>query len=176
MPMKKILQFIKSKLASFHQKNERKLKIFGPLLNNSYLWETTRKSITRATFIGVFIAFLPIPFHTIIVILVAIMIRANVPLALTLIWIVNPITLAPIFYFCYKLGIFILNTQYEPMTFEMSWTWFITKFSHIWHPLLVGTLITGLVLSTLAYYTIHIGWIFYQRRQLNKYTNEYDPS
>ena len=49
-------------------------------------------------------AFLPVPFQMVLAALGALWRRVNLPLAVALICITNPLTMAPAFYLCYKVG------------------------------------------------------------------------
>ena len=56
-----------------------------------------------------FWAFLPIPFQMFPAALFCFFARGNLPLALVAVWISNPLTYAPIFYFEYQFGAFLLS-------------------------------------------------------------------
>ena len=47
----------------------------------------------------------------------------NVPLAIALVWISNPITIPPLFYFTYRLGTLILGEPETVGSIELSLTW-----------------------------------------------------
>jgi uncharacterized protein (DUF2062 family) len=73
--------------------------------------------------IGVFVGFTPtLPFHTVIAIVLAFILRGSKPAAIISVWVGNPVTM-PFFYFgSYKVGIFILgksspfDIKYESIT------------------------------------------------------------
>ena len=48
--------------------------------------------------IGLFVAMLPIPGHTPLALILGLLLRANLPVALLVIWIANPLTYAPVSY------------------------------------------------------------------------------
>lgn len=55
--------------------------------------------------IGVFIAITPtIPFHGTFALVLAILLRGSKSAALLGIWVSNPVTIIPFYYFCYKVG------------------------------------------------------------------------
>lgn len=60
-------------------------------------------------------------------------------------WVTNPLTMGPMFFFAYKLGAWLLDTQVTITAVELSWSWLSSQIGQIWRPLLVGCLICGWV-------------------------------
>lgn len=90
----------------------RSLKWFAPHLVDARLWHFNRHSLNKAVYIGVLSAFFPLPGQMLLALIGALMWRANVPMALGLTWITNPLTTLPIFYAGYYVGAQLLG---EPM-------------------------------------------------------------
>ncbi|MBO1530976.1 DUF2062 domain-containing protein [Psychrobacter sp. F1192] len=90
----------------------RTLKLFAPHLVDPRLWHFNRHSLNKAVYIGVLSAFFPLPGQMLLALIGALIFRANVPMALGLTWITNPLTTLPIFYAGYYVGAKILG---EPM-------------------------------------------------------------
>ena len=90
----------------------RSLKWFAPHLVDARLWHFNRHSLNKAVYIGVLSAFFPLPGQMLLALIGALMFRANVPMALGLTWITNPLTTLPIFYAGYYVGAQLLG---EPM-------------------------------------------------------------
>jgi len=145
-------------------KDNPALHFLGDLLHDPNLFHLNRHSVSLAFFIGIFTAFLPIPGQMPLAALLALLIRCNLPLAVALVWISNPLTIAPIFYATYKLGAFILQSPPVEFTIELSWAWFREELRHLWQPLLAGSVICGLTFGGLGYVTMQIFW----RRQVLK--------
>lgn len=98
-------QFFQSWLPSPEKVSKLKLmRFFGQRTLNPLLWYVNRKSISRAVFIGAFFGLLPIPFHSVLIILVVLLLEVNLPVALALAWLSNPLTLVPILYVGFWLG------------------------------------------------------------------------
>jgi uncharacterized protein (DUF2062 family) len=61
------------------------------------LWKWNKRTIAKAFAIGLFCAFLPIPGHTVLGAVLAVIFSANILLSMLLVWVNNPITMVPIF-------------------------------------------------------------------------------
>lgn len=87
----------------------RSLKLFAPHLADARLWQFNRHSLNKAVYIGVLSAFFPLPGQMLLALIGALIFRANVPMALGLTWITNPITTLPVFYAGYYVGAKIID-------------------------------------------------------------------
>ncbi len=66
--------------------------------------------------IGVFVAVTPtIPFHTILAIGLAILLKASKPAAILGVWVSNPFTAVFLYVACYKTGYFFIEDSHEAM-------------------------------------------------------------
>ena len=143
-------------------------KIFGTLLHDPNLLHLNRRSVSSAFFIGLFNAFVPVPFQMALSAAAAIIFRTNLPIAVGLVWITNPLTIPPIFYFSYKVGTWLLGTPIQEVAFELSWEWLSTELLLIWQPFLLGCFICGLVSGTLGYVTIRLLWRLHLIRHIKE--------
>jgi len=137
---------------------KRSLRFLSPLFKKPNLWHVNRRAVARAFLVGVFTAFLPLPFQMGIAAFLAFYVNANVPISLGLVWISNPVTIPPIFYATYLLGNQILGIPPGNFSIELSLDWVVSELSGLWAPLFVGSLAAGIVLSVLAYFGIHLMW------------------
>ncbi len=142
-------------------KNHKHLRIFGKLLHDPNLWHLNRRSVSRACAIGLFCAFMPIPFQMVLAAAIAIALSANLPISVVLVWVSNPITMPPIFYFAYKLGAWLLHQPYQTIQFAFSADWLEHQLSIIWQPLLAGLLLCAIISSIIGYFLIRIIWRIY---------------
>ena len=117
-----------------------------------------RRSVAGAAFIGFFCAFLPIPMQMLVAAVLAIVARANLPISVALVWITNPITMGPMFYFAYRLGAWLLDRQIETQTIELTWSWLTTNLQAIGYPLLFGSLVCGWVTGVTAFVLVRVVW------------------
>ena len=69
-----------------------------------------------------------------------------------------PITMPPMFYFCYLVGARIMQIPPEPFEFELSFNWLLSELAEIWQPFLLGCFIVGSVLALAAFILMRILW------------------
>lgn len=123
------------------------------------LWHFNRSSVAKAFFIGPFWAAMPVPGQMLVAAINAIALKANLSLSILLVWISNPITMGPIWYFNYWLGSIILGeAAKESLAFEMSWSWIGHTFLAIWQPLLLGSFVVGLLAGSLGFLLVQLVW------------------
>jgi len=148
------------------------LRPFRELLKHHAYFAVSRRSVTGALWIGLFIGFLPIPGQVAIAVLAALLMGVNLPIAAIGVWVSNPVTFFPIFYFEYRLGALILDIPVRQVNIEMSWHWLTTGLLSIWKPLLLGSLVTATVVASAAYIFVNLLWrrstiARYRRRRLH---------
>ena len=131
----------------------RYLHIFGDSLKQQELWTFNRQSTAKGVAIGIFCAFLPMPFEMVPAIFLATLMRANLPFAIAGVWISNPVTWIPLYTPCYLLGARIF--QLEPIALDQ-----ISIFKVGWHyaALWLGCLIIGIIISVSAHFIISFVW------------------
>ena len=134
------------------------LKPVAHLLQNKELWHMNRRAVSGAVFIGLFSAFIPIPSQMVLAAILAIFARCNLPVAVALVWVTNPITIGPMFYFAYKLGAWLLDMQLQTETLDMDISWIIDNFGLIGYPLLFGSLICAWVSGVTGFVITRIAW------------------
>jgi uncharacterized protein (DUF2062 family) len=127
-------------------------------LHDSNLWYLNRRSAAGACAVGLFWAFVPIPWQMLPAAITAILFRVNLPVSVVLVWITNPLTMPPIFYFTYKLGSWLLRTPPRPVEFEMTWAWLTGELIVVWQPFLLGSLVVATLASTLGYFAMRGFW------------------
>jgi uncharacterized protein (DUF2062 family) len=136
-------------------KNHKNLGWLSKHLHNQTLWNFNRKSISKAFAVGLFSAFIPVPFQMLLAAPGAIIFNANLPISIALVWITNPITMPPIYYGCYKLGAWILGVQIKSdfiMSLDYAWKMFDT----IWQPFLLGCLIVSVISALVGYFGVQL--------------------
>lgn len=153
-------RFLKSVLPSARKVREDRTlrRVFGGLLHDANLWHLNRTSVTRAVIVGMLMAFVPVPFQMVLAAAGAFMVRCNLPVALAMVWITNPLTMGPIFYGTYVVGTVVLDQPTQNVEFEISLDWLTTQLGAVWEPFLLGCAICGIVMAAIAGVTVHIAW------------------
>lgn len=149
-------------------RDHKHLRLFGKLLHDPNLWHLNRRSVSGAAAIGLFMAFVPMPLQMIPAAALAIYFRINLPIAVALVWLTNPFTMAPVFYFCYQLGAWVLQTPVQPVTLELSLEWLTSEFQRVWQPFLLGSLIVSAVSAAAGYFGMRLLWRWHVIRDWEK--------
>lgn len=128
------------------------------IANDPNLLHINRQSIAMAVAVGIFCAFIPLPGQTIIAIFLCYLLRANLPLGVTVIWISNPLTIPPMFYLTHQFGSFLMGSDPVALTVQMNWEWFKSLGNDILMPLFVGSLVCGLFFAVFSYFIVLFIW------------------
>lgn len=152
---------------------------FGNHILHPALWAFNRRSITWALAIGVACAFVPIPSQMLLAALIAIWLQVNVPVAILGVWISNPLTTVPIYYFSYRVGVWLMNwLGFPPETvmdldklgnlFKCITTPFSCEvgvgFMDMLWPMLLGLFVCGVISTVVSFVLVNEIWK-YQTRQ-----------
>jgi len=148
-------------------RKHKHLRFFGGLLHNPNLWHFNRRSISGAFAVGIFCAFIPVPFQMVIAATGAMLFHVNLPVSVLMVWISNPVTMPALFYGCYLLGAWILQTPAQEFAFELSWKWLSESLTHIGEPFLLGCLVAGIA-SALIGYSRKFRRISFSRNKISK--------
>ncbi len=136
----------------------RWLRPFTRWIGDPRLWAPQRRPVARAFGAGIAISFIPLPIHLPLAACVAMLARLNVPTIVATVFLVNPVTLFPVYYFAYRVGLLVMQHPPETFRFELSWDWLQYGLGSLWQPFLVGCLVCGVVLGLLGWGTINILW------------------
>src|SRR5579864_6645805 len=134
------------------------MRPFDLLLHEPALWHVGRRGTAQAMAMGVMICCLPIPGHMLLAVLGALYFRANMPLALAAVWVNNPLTFGPIYYFGYKLGSWLLHHRPHPFPEQLTLIWMWSEIRYIWAPLWLGCLMEGALFALIAYFSMDVAW------------------
>ena len=153
-------------------KNNKVLSIFGSLLHDPNRWHMNRRSIAGAFMVGLFFAWWPVPFQMALAAGGAILLRTNLPMSIGLVWITNPLTMPPMFYFAYVVGTWIIDVPEVPFAMELSMDWLMSELSVIWKPFLTGCLVLGIISSAIGYFGMNYIWAqMVMKRRKKKFNN-----
>ena len=145
----------------------------------SYLWSFRGKNVIPALFWGMWIAMLPIVgLQMLVVFFLAILLRANLPVIVALQWISNPLTMGPIYFADYQIGMTFLHLvgiDYERnKLLKRSYDWSDFSYSDLlalvdtFAPMMIGGSIIGIFLGVVA--------VFLYKLSANLYKSEDEPS
>ncbi|OIO70263.1 MAG: DUF2062 domain-containing protein [Zetaproteobacteria bacterium CG_4_9_14_3_um_filter_49_83] len=141
-------------------KSHKSLRFFGKLLHLPCLWHFSRKSVAMAVAVGLYCAMMPIPFQMVLAAAMAIMLQANLPISVALVWLTNPITMPPVYYGAYKFGAWVTSTPPHEFDFEPSLNWVLHGMTATWQPFLIGCFLLGLILAVSGYFFVYFLWRF----------------
>ncbi len=153
--------------------NSRVGRWLGEYLHAPEIWHFGRRAVAGGVGLGFFLAFMPLPMHMLIAMLLSLLCRTNLPVTVAAVWIANPITVAPMFMFALKVGGIVTahEVQFGELHFDATWANLSAMFSQLWLPLLVGSFLCGVTAGTLGNFSVRWLWRFHllhrlrQRRQ-----------
>ena len=133
-------------------------RIFGQPLFDPDLWHLGRNSVAWAVSIGLFMAWAPVPFQMFLAAGAAVLARCNLPVAVAMVWVSNPVTVAPLFFAAHKLGAWMLDRPPGDFRIELSLRWLFEELGKVWEPLLLGCFVMGLASAILGQIMIRLVW------------------
>jgi hypothetical protein len=152
-------------------RENRCLQVFGTLLHDPNLWHLNRRSASGAFAVGLFVMYLPPVGQMIWAAAGAIWFRVNLPISVALVWLSNPVTIPPMFYFAYVVGCWITGKQVPPFEVQFWIDW------HNWlgilGPLMLGCLVCASVCSLIGYFGMQALWRWNLMRQLRRRRERY---
>lgn len=145
----------------------------------SYLWSFKGNAIKPALFWGMVISFSPlVGFQMFIVFILALFIRANLPIIVAIQWISNPFTMGPIYFADYKIGRILLElagfkSKKNPLlSSDYDWTHFkfkdLLELLDTFPPMLVGGAVIGVFFGVISVFFYNVLAKFYKRPQVTK--------
>jgi uncharacterized protein (DUF2062 family) len=145
-------------------REHKQLRLFGALLQDPGLWHLNRRSAAGAFAVGLFVMYLPPLGQMFIAAAGAITFRVNLPISIALVWITNPLTIPPMYYFAYLVGSRVLGIppQALDMGFWLEWRNWIALLA----PMTIGCLICGGACSALGYLGVQAIWRWSLVRQI----------
>ncbi|MGR8930953.1 MAG: DUF2062 domain-containing protein [Gammaproteobacteria bacterium] len=146
-------------------KSIKSLHFLGERLHDPNLWHLNRHSVSLAFAVGLFFAWVPSPTQMAMAAAAALFVRANLPISVALVWITNPITMPPLFYFAYRVGIWLLNKPHFDGEFSLDTVF--SSMADIGGPFLFGCLVLGVTCSTLGYFGMQAFWRWHVAHRWN---------
>lgn len=152
-------QFLRRISREFRQKQAPwYLRPFNAVLRQPMYFAVNRRSVSRALAIGVFISMLPLPGHTALALLLALVFGCNLAIAALAAWFNSPVTMLPVFYFEYRFGALLLGQPLRAWPESVSWDWLQNEIVAIWKPLFLGAGLIATVTTALIYLLVSGLW------------------
>ncbi len=135
--------------------------VFGHHSLHRDIWRADRRSLTGGLALGLFITFTPtIPFQMLLAATGAILLKVNLPIALTACWITNPLTAVPVYMSAWRLGRSLIARiapldEFINLFVDGSLPGrFIRQSLYLW----VGALVYAASAALLGYGLLHLLW------------------
>lgn len=140
------------------------LSVFGKLLHDPNLWYLNRRSAAGAFGVGLFMMYMPPVGQMFMAAAAAIMFRVNLPISVALVWISNPLTIPPMFYFAYLVGAWM--TGAPAVEFKLEFWLDLHNWIAVLGPLALGMLICAMACSAAGYFSVQALWRWSLRREI----------
>lgn len=144
------------------------LRRIAHLLHDAALWSLNRRTVSGGVGLGLFIAFIPVPLQMIVAAIVAVTVRVNLPLAVAMVWVTNPLTVPPLYWAAYEIGAWLLGQPGPRFDSPPGLSWFLEAIGQIWQPLMLGLLVLGLAAGTIGYLGVRLLWRAHVLRSWNR--------
>jgi len=144
----------------------RYLSVFGTLLHDPNLWHLNRRSAAGAFGVGLFMMYMPPIGQMLMAAAAAIALRVNLPISVALVWITNPLTTPPMFYFAYLVGCAILGAPAVGFSLEFWADW--RNWAAVLAPLGLGMLVCAIVCSAAGYLGVQALWRWNLAREIRR--------
>jgi hypothetical protein len=178
-------------------RNNRWLRWMGPTLHHPRLWHFSRKGIAMGLALGIFFGLLVPVAQMPLSAAAAIILRANLPMAVASTLVTNPVTFGPLYYGAYRVGKVVLG---EPQLTEAQASALLERalktqqaegwndrldgamrrLSTVGKPLVVGLAIVATLSGLAVYFIISAIWILRVRwsrsRRLKARVTRLNPS
>ena len=160
-------------------RSNRWLRWLGPALHHPRLWHTSRRGLALGVALGVFFGLL-VPLAQIpLSAAAAVMLRANLPVAMASTLVTNPATFGPIYYAAWRLGSAVLGEPLPegkmpgagapPAALPDSWIGqAVARLKAVGKPLVLGLVLLASVAGVVAYAIVSWAWamrVLWRRRR-----------
>lgn len=150
-------------------REHRLFEWLGPALHHPRVWHISREGIALGAAIGIFFGLLVPVAQSPLAAMTAIVLRANLPMAVIGTLVTNPFTFAPLYYLAYRLGAWLMGADPSALINEgsfVSGAQGLSGWLDVWsarllqfgRPLFVGLLLMACVSAVFVYFAIHGLW------------------
>ena len=147
-------------------KQNRWILPFGAWLHHPNLWHLHRRSVAGGAAVGLFCGLIPGPFQMMGAIVFAVLFRVNLPVALATTFYTNPLTIAPLYFLAYKLGVLVTGQNHGSANHftipQIGWSdWYTVLPQWIFSlgkPFAIGLPLLATLLAVAGYFLVRILW------------------
>ncbi len=147
------------------------MSVFGKRIHDPNLWYLNRRSACGGVAVGFFVTYMPPVAHMLVAAALSILFRVNLPLAVALVWVSNPLTIPPMFYFAYLVGSWITGVPAKGFDLDF-WT-----DPHNWlgvlTPLALGMVVCAFAFAAVGYFGTQALWRWNLRREIERRRQRY---
>ena len=140
---------------------------YARFLDPPSLWHLNRRSVAAGVAVGLFTGLIPGPFQMLAAALVAVLVRANLPVAVVTTLYTNPLTILPLYLVAWWLGELCLGAGSTPMPHppQIAWHQMVAS-AHAWlqwllsqgKPLALGLVVLAAGLALLGWLAVRGAW------------------
>lgn len=154
--------------------------------SNPQLWHFNRRSVARGFAAGLFVSMIPLPLQMLFALLLAVLVKGNVPVAMMATWISNPVTMVFFIYLIYQTGAWVsheplmipshrlpvLNFNLDSVSMDVFIYYLKLWFVSLGKNFFIGLPIVSVSLAILGYIMVYTAWrifvlisLFYRHRK-----------
>jgi uncharacterized protein (DUF2062 family) len=130
-------------------------RLLGDRVFSPDLWRPSKQKVAAGVANGLFWAMMPIPFQMLPSGITAFLFRFNLPAAISVVWVTNPITWPIILYWQYRLGAWLLREEAPKVE---SLETMLAMLGQVPLPLLLGCLVCGAIIAPVSYGLVLFLW------------------
>ncbi len=152
-------------------RSNRFIALFGRHLRHPNLWHLNRRSVAGGVAVGLLCGLIPGPLQMLGGALLAVVFRVNLPVAVFGTLYTNPLTIVPLYYLAYKLGMLVTGQDSgalpEPaLEFHISdigaWIGMLSEWmTAMGRPFVLGLVLLASSLALAGYVAVRLGWRLY---------------
>ena len=167
MPILKTIKFLLARMERF-------------LIYRVFSLDDTPHRLALGVAIGLFVAWTPtIPFQMVLTVALAWLFGANKLVGVPFVWLSNPATIIPVYGPNYLIGCWILGREangwhkvieaihFHGGIYDQALEWYYVTRSIFWE-LWIGSLVVGLILAVMSYFTMYRMIVVYRTRWKHK--------
>jgi uncharacterized protein len=158
------------------------MRRFGHWFVDPRFWHLNRGAVAGGMAVGLFCGLVPGPLQILSASILALVLRINLPVAIFATFFTNPLTIGPLYWLAFQIGVFLTGASGRAAPPPMpSWSehgfinwlsllpdWFLSMGT----PLLIGLPVLGLLLAGAGYLLVWQGWRAYVLWQVRKRKQE----